>query len=166
MTFRFSEMLVTVMQTSYQKIDHKIKHYCNYKDICNDIINESLHQLFQQNWNNNCDKDVDKFFLSYSKVLDKYAPWRKKYMLSLIISRLWIKFCLKLLCDEKNFPRVFLKIGLLFHFAVYYFTINGVGYRQDLSSACKSDRADFTDWLSFISFNLMQELNPNPETNA
>ena len=90
----------------------------------------------------------------------------KKYMLSLIISRLWIKFCLKLLCDEKNFPRVFLKIGLLFHFAVYYFTINGVGYRQDLSSACKSDRADFTDWLSFISFNLMQELNPNPETNA
>ena len=88
MTFRFSEMLVTVMQTSYQKIDHKIKHYCNYKDICNDIINESLHQLFQQNWNNNCDKDVDNFFLSYSKVLDKYAPRRKKYMLSLIISRL------------------------------------------------------------------------------
>lgn len=159
-------MLVTVMQTSYQKIDHKIKHYCNYKDICNDIINESLHQLFQQNWNNNCDKDADNFFLSYSKVLDKYAPRRKKYMLSLIISRLWIKVCLKLLCDEKNFPTVFLKIGLLFHFAVFYFPINGVGYWQDLSSACKSDRADFTDWLSFISFNLMQELNPNPETNA
>ena len=112
------------------------------------------------------DKDVDNFFLSNSKVLDKYAPRRKKYMLSLIISRLWIKVCLKLLCDEKNFPRVFLKIGPLFHFAVYYFPINGVGYRQDLSSACKSDRADFTDWLSFISFNLMQELNPNPETNA
>lgn len=114
-------MLVTVMQTSYQKIDHKIKHYCNYKDICNDIINESLHQLFQQNWNNNCDKDVDNFFLSYSKVLDKYAPRRKKYMLSLIISRLWIKVCLKLLCDEKNFPRVFLKYRTAFSFCSLLF---------------------------------------------
>lgn len=103
MAFRFSEMLVTVIQTSYQRIDHKIKHYCNSKDICNDIINESLHHLFQQNWNSNCDKGVDKFFLSYSKVLDKYAPRRKKYMLSLIISCLWIKVRRELLCDEKTF---------------------------------------------------------------
>ena len=34
---------------------------------------------------------------------------------------------------------------------------------RDLSSACQTDQADFTDWMSFILSNLMEEINPNPE---
>ena len=32
-----------------------------------------------------------------------------------------------------------------------------------LSSECKIDQADFTQWVSFPSSNLMEEISPNPE---
>ena len=34
---------------------------------------------------------------------------------------------------------------------------------QALSSACKIDRADFTDWMSFLTSNLTEEISPNTE---
>ena len=34
---------------------------------------------------------------------------------------------------------------------------------RDLSSACKTDRADFTEWMPFLPFNRMAEISPNEE---
>ena len=33
-----------------------------------------------------------------------------------------------------------------------------------LSSACKTDQADFTYWMSFLQFNLMEEISPTTES--
>ena len=35
-----------------------------------------------------------------------------------------------------------------------------VGRTEALSSACKTDQADFTDWMSFLTSNLIKEINP------
>ena len=32
-----------------------------------------------------------------------------------------------------------------------------------LSSECKTDQAHFTDWMSFLQSNFMEEIGPNPE---
>ena len=32
-----------------------------------------------------------------------------------------------------------------------------------LSSDCKTDQADFTDWMSFLTCDPMEEIPPNPE---
>ena len=32
-----------------------------------------------------------------------------------------------------------------------------------LSSECKIDQADFTDWITFLLSNLLEEICPNPE---
>ena len=37
------------------------------------------------------------------------------------------------------------------------------GRTQDLSSACKTERADFTTSMSFLPSNLMAEISPNRE---
>ena len=60
------------MKNSYRKIQPKIIHYRNFW--------ESLQEIFPQNSVNCCDKYVDKFLLSSSKNLDRYAPHKKKYV--------------------------------------------------------------------------------------
>ena len=37
------------------------------------------------------------------------------------------------------------------------------GRSRALSSACKSDQVDFTDWMSFLTPNLMEEIILNTE---
>ena len=37
------------------------------------------------------------------------------------------------------------------------------GRTQPLSSGCKTDKADFTDWVSSLPSNFMEEISPNPE---
>ena len=37
------------------------------------------------------------------------------------------------------------------------------GRTQALSSACKIDQADFTDWMTFLTSNLMEEISLNAE---
>ena len=32
-----------------------------------------------------------------------------------------------------------------------------------LSSKCKTDQDYFTDWISFLQSNLMEDIGPNPE---
>ena len=34
---------------------------------------------------------------------------------------------------------------------------------QALNSLCKTDPSDFTDWMSFLSSNLMEEIRPKTE---
>ena len=39
-----------------------------------------LLKIFPQNLGNNCDQDVDDFLISCNKILDKYAPRKKRYV--------------------------------------------------------------------------------------
>ena len=37
------------------------------------------------------------------------------------------------------------------------------GRAQAISSECKINQSDCTDWISFLSSNLMEEISPNSE---
>ena len=76
----FHKMIVTVMKTSYRKSQPKIIHYRNYKNFSNDIFRDSLQKIFQQNLGNSCGQDVDDFLISCNKILNQYAPRKKKYV--------------------------------------------------------------------------------------
>ena len=73
-------MVVTFMKTLYRKSQPKIIHYRNYKNFSNEIFRKSLQKIFPQNLVNSCDKDVDNFVISCHKILDEYAPLKKKYV--------------------------------------------------------------------------------------
>ena len=47
-------------------------------------------------------------------------------------------------------------------YSPYYSPYRGVRTRI-LSSACKTDQAEFTDWTYFLPFNLIREINSNTE---
>ena len=47
-------------------------------------------------------------------------------------------------------------------YSPYYSPYRGVRTRI-LSSACKTDQAEFTDWMYFLPFNLIREINSNTE---
>ena len=38
--------------------------------------------------------------------------------------------------------------------------------RCALTSDCKTDQVDFPDWTSFLTSNLMEEINPNPDAQS
>ena len=46
-------------------------------------------------------------------------------------------------------------------YVLYQFSPEGVGSGLSALSA-KIDQADFTDWMSFLLSNLMEEISPNP----
>ena len=37
------------------------------------------------------------------------------------------------------------------------------GRTWSLSAECKTGQAHFTDWVSFVQFNFMEEIGPNPK---
>ena len=73
-------MVFTVIKTSYRKSQPKIIHYRNYKNFSNDIFRDSLQKILPQNLGNSCNQDVDDFLISCNKILDQYAPRKKKYV--------------------------------------------------------------------------------------
>ena len=68
------------MKTSYRKNQPKMIHCLNYKNFSNGIFRDSLQKIFPQNLGNTCDQDVDDFLISCNKILDQYAPRKKKYV--------------------------------------------------------------------------------------
>ena len=75
----FHKMVATVLKTSYRKSQPKTIYYRNYKTFSNDIFSDSLQKIFPQILGNSCDQDVDDFLISSSKILDQYAPGKRKY---------------------------------------------------------------------------------------
>ena len=73
-------MITTVMKTSFRKMELKVIKYPYYKYFCNDAFRESLQNIFSQNLKNNCDDHYNNFAISCKNVLDKIAPWKKKYV--------------------------------------------------------------------------------------
>ena len=49
-------------------------------------------------------------------------------------------------------------------FYVLYHSSTEGGMTQALSSECKIEQAYFTDWMPFLTSNLMEEIRPNPDS--
>ena len=60
-------------------MEPKVIKYRDYKFFCNDTFRESLQNIISQNLKSNYDDHYNNFAISYKNVLDKIAPWKKKY---------------------------------------------------------------------------------------
>ena len=69
----FHKMIVTVMKTTYQKLDPKITHYRDYNTFCNHNFREHLlSALVMENFDTN--NGLEKFLVVCVKTLDRFAP--------------------------------------------------------------------------------------------
>ena len=74
----FHKMTVTVMKTTFQKLDPKIIHYKDYRKYCNYSFREDLLSTFVME-NINLSNGLPKFIDICIKTLDKFALRKKKY---------------------------------------------------------------------------------------
>ena len=58
-------------------MEPKVIKYRDCIYFCNDTFRKSLQNIFSQN---NCDDNYNNFAISCKSVLDKIAPWKKKYV--------------------------------------------------------------------------------------
>ena len=73
-------MVTTDMETTFRKMEPKVIKYRDYRFFCNDTFSESLQNIISQNIKSNCDDHYNNFAISCKNVLDKIAPWKKKYV--------------------------------------------------------------------------------------
>ena len=76
----FHKMVVTVMKTTYRKLEPRIVYYRDFKYFCNNSFKESLQKAISQNLGVGCDGIYESFASSCSKILDNHAPLKKKYV--------------------------------------------------------------------------------------
>ena len=74
----FHKMTVTVMKTTFQKLDPKIIHYRDYRKYCNDSFRQDLLSTLVME-NINLSNGLQKFIGICIKTMDKFAPRKKKY---------------------------------------------------------------------------------------
>ena len=75
----FHKMLVTIMKTTNQKLDPKITYYRDYNTFCNDNFREHLlSTLVMENLDTN--NGFEEFLVVCMKTLDRFAPYKKKYL--------------------------------------------------------------------------------------
>ena len=68
------------MKTTFRKMEPKVINYRDYNFFCNDTFKEYLQNIFSQNLTSNCDDHYNNLAISFKNVLDKIAPWKKKFM--------------------------------------------------------------------------------------
>ena len=71
-------MTVTVMKTTFQKLDPKIIQYRDYQRYCNDSFRQELLSTLVTK-NINVSNGLQRFIDICIKTLDKFAPRKKKY---------------------------------------------------------------------------------------
>ena len=76
----FYKMIVTVMKTSYQKIEPRVVNYRNYKSFSNKGFRESLLENLKGKLLENSDKSFTNFINTCNTMLDKQLPKKKKYV--------------------------------------------------------------------------------------
>ena len=76
----FHKMVVTVMKTSFHKIEPKVINYRCYKGFSNDDFRISIQTQFEENIVGNCDKKFSNFINNCNSILDKQVPKKKKYV--------------------------------------------------------------------------------------
>ena len=76
----FHKLVVTVMKTTYRKLEPRIVYYRDFKYIFNNSFKESLQKAISQNLEVGCDGIYESFAASCNKILDNHAPLKKKYV--------------------------------------------------------------------------------------
>ena len=76
------KMVTIVMKTTFRKIESKVIKYRDYNFFLQwyFLLLESLQNIVSQNLKSNCDNHYNDFAISCKNVLDKIAPWKKKYI--------------------------------------------------------------------------------------
>ena len=74
----FHKMIVTVMRTSYRKIEPKVINYRDYKSFSNAGFRELLLENLKGKLPENCDQTFRNFINTCNTVLDKQLPKLKK----------------------------------------------------------------------------------------
>ena len=89
-------MVVTVMKTTYRKLEPRIIY--DFKYFCNNSFKESLQKAISPNLGVGCDEIYESFAAPCNKILDNHAPLKKKYVRgnhspfmnkSFILKQLW-----------------------------------------------------------------------------
>ena len=78
-------MIVTVMKTSYRKIESRVINYQDYKSFSNEGFRESSLENLKGKLLENSDQSFSNFINTCNNVLDKQLPKKKKSMLEVII---------------------------------------------------------------------------------
>ena len=73
-------MIVTVMKTSYRKIEPRVIKYRDYKSFSNEAFRESLLKNLKGKLSGNSDQSFSNFINTCNTVLDKQLPKKKKYV--------------------------------------------------------------------------------------
>ena len=76
----FHKMIVTVMKTSYRKIESRVINYRDYKSFSNEGFRESLLENLKGKLSGNSDQNFSNFVNTCNAVLDKQLPKKKKYV--------------------------------------------------------------------------------------
>ena len=76
----FHKIVTTVMKATLRKMKPETINYCDCMFFCNDTFRKSLQNIISQNLKSNCDEHSKNFAISCKNVLDKLAPWKKKYV--------------------------------------------------------------------------------------
>ena len=76
----FRKMTVTVMKTSYWKIEPRVIIYRDYKNFFNEGFRESLLENLKGKLLGNSDQNFSNFVNTCNIVLDKQLPKKKKYV--------------------------------------------------------------------------------------
>ena len=74
----FHKMVVTVMKTTYRKLEPRIVHYRDFKYFCNNSFRESLQKAISQNLRVGCDEIYESFAASCNKISDNHALLKKE----------------------------------------------------------------------------------------
>ena len=73
-------MIVTVMKTTYRKLEPRTVHYCDFKFFCINSFKELFKKSITRNSGVGRDKIYESFATSCNKILDNHAPLNKKYV--------------------------------------------------------------------------------------
>ena len=74
----FHKMAVTVMKTSYRKIESRVINYQDYKSLSNEGFRESSLENLKGKLLENSDQSFSNFINTCNNVLDKQLPRKKK----------------------------------------------------------------------------------------
>ena len=76
----FHKMIVTVMKTSYRKIEPRVINYRDNKSFSSEGFRESLLENLKRKLLENPDQSSNNFVNTCNTVLDKQVPKKKKYV--------------------------------------------------------------------------------------
>ena len=75
----FHRMTVTVMKTTFKKLEPRIIHYSDYKNLQNDQYRDELIPKLSNIVSENSNIRLNEFLSIYMDTLDQYAPCKQKY---------------------------------------------------------------------------------------